>query len=334
MGMDYTRLKVVAVSTALVLSVAGGAARADLMSDSRTAFEAGHREEAFKLLNQAADQGIPKAQFLLGLLYERGRGGAPKDEKKAVEWFMKAALQGDPDAANNLGYHYYVGRGVSQSYDEAFRWYTAASQAATADDRDKSAAWTNLASLYHWGRGTKKDDKKAREFYLKAAELGNPAAQNNVAYLYEHGLGGPVDAAEAARWYKQAAEQGFSVAQGNLGVVYEDGRGMKRDDAQAEAWTLKAARQGDHHAQARLAHEAERGEHRPKDLVEAYKWYLLASKGGDGFSGHALERLAIVMKPDQIAEAIKRAEAESVPPAAPTEAPAVSTAPAQAPAHE
>ena len=51
---------------------------------------------------KAAEQGNAAAQYNLGVRYETGRGGLPKDEAKAVEWYRKAAEQGDADARNNL----------------------------------------------------------------------------------------------------------------------------------------------------------------------------------------------------------------------------------------
>src|ERR1035437_6848871 len=104
----------VAVLAVLAISTGTVFARADLMGDARVAFEAGHEEEAVKLLAQAAEKGDAKAQFRLGLLYEHGRV-VPKDEKKAAEWYAKAVAQGNSKAANNLGTLYRLGRGVARS---------------------------------------------------------------------------------------------------------------------------------------------------------------------------------------------------------------------------
>ena len=47
------------------------------------------------LLEIKARQGDAHAQVSLAAIYETGRG-VPKDETKAVEWYQKAAFQGDP----------------------------------------------------------------------------------------------------------------------------------------------------------------------------------------------------------------------------------------------
>lgn len=309
----------VAVLTALVLSAGALPARADLMDQSRAAFEAGHEEEAFTLLTQAAEKGDARAQFRLGLVYEHGRDGraGTKDDKKAAEWYAKAAAQGNPKAANNLGTLYRLGHGVPRDDAKAFSWYLKASQAkpdespATdrEDDREEAAVWTNLGGMYHWGKGTAKDEGKARDAYLKGATLGDPYAQNNLAYMLERGLGGAKDAAGAADWYRKAAENGFPVAQGNLALIYEAGRGVPRDDGEARGWYRKAALQGNAFAQYRLGRACERGRGEPKDLVEAYKWYLLSSERGDRRAAGAMARLKPVLTPAQLADAEARAAA-------------------------
>ena len=43
---------------------------------------------------KAAEQGLPEAQWNLGWMYESGKG-VPFDEKEAMKWFHKAAIQGD-----------------------------------------------------------------------------------------------------------------------------------------------------------------------------------------------------------------------------------------------
>jgi TPR repeat protein len=50
---------------------------------------------------KAADQGLASAQTNLGTRYASGRG-VPMDAAQAVEWFRKAAEQGDTSAAFNL----------------------------------------------------------------------------------------------------------------------------------------------------------------------------------------------------------------------------------------
>lgn len=54
--------------------------------------------EAAKWLQKAAEAGHPKSQYLLGTLYERGRG-VKQDSDLAVAWYKKAVAGGNMDAA-------------------------------------------------------------------------------------------------------------------------------------------------------------------------------------------------------------------------------------------
>ena len=51
--------------------------------------------EAVQWYRLAAEQGYAKAQFNLGLMYAKGRGG-PQDDTEAVRWYRLAAEQGTP----------------------------------------------------------------------------------------------------------------------------------------------------------------------------------------------------------------------------------------------
>ena len=55
----------------------------------------------FKETRKKAASGDPEAQFMLGYLYEMGKGGH-KDEKEAVKWYRKAAEQGNVAGKRSL----------------------------------------------------------------------------------------------------------------------------------------------------------------------------------------------------------------------------------------
>src|SRR6266487_705251 len=86
------------------------------------------------------------AQYLYkqGETYMFGRSGKPKDEKKAFEYFQRAAFLNHPEA-----------QGV-------------------------------LAFCYEFGLGVKNDFKQAELHYIPAAELGNGLAQARLAFLRKY----------------------------------------------------------------------------------------------------------------------------------------------------
>ena len=51
-----------------------------------------------------AEQGFVNAQFILGVMYDTGRG-VPQNDAEAVRWFRMAAEQGNADAQVHAGLH-------------------------------------------------------------------------------------------------------------------------------------------------------------------------------------------------------------------------------------
>jgi TPR repeat protein len=109
-----------------------------------------------------------------------------------------------------------------------------------------------LGWMYGHGEGVTKDEAKAFQWYLRAAEQGYAVAQSNVGYGYSNGEGVAKDQAKAFQWYLRAAEQGYAVAQSNVGSGYDNGKGVAKDQAKAFQWYLRAADQGNAAAQARV----------------------------------------------------------------------------------
>ncbi|MDY3736694.1 MAG: tetratricopeptide repeat protein, partial [Sodaliphilus sp.] len=85
--------------------------------------------------------------------------------------------QGYADAQNNLGNLYAEGKGVSQSYTEAVKWYRLAAEQGDAD------AQYYLGVCYATGDGVAKNRATAIRWYKKAAAQGNSTAQDNLRKL-------------------------------------------------------------------------------------------------------------------------------------------------------
>ena len=70
-----------------------------------------------------------------------------------------------------------------------------------------------LASYYERGRGVRKDQGAALDWYTRAASAGHAEAQYTVGDAYEKGhLGAAKDKSRALDWYHKAAAQGFRNA--------------------------------------------------------------------------------------------------------------------------
>jgi TPR repeat protein len=87
-----------------------------------------------------------------------------------VNWYRRAAEQGNATAQYNLASAYDNGRGVLQDKEQAARWYKRAAEQGVAD------AQYNLAIMYHEGQGVSRDDVQAYKWFsIVAAGGGNDA---------------------------------------------------------------------------------------------------------------------------------------------------------------
>jgi len=78
-------------------------------------------KRAARWYREAAEAGLPEAQFNLGYLYERGLG-LKADGPKAAVWYRRAALQGEAQAFRSLGMLYAVGGRVPRDDAKALFW--------------------------------------------------------------------------------------------------------------------------------------------------------------------------------------------------------------------
>lgn len=75
----------------------------------------------------AAEQGNPIAQYVLGTRFEHGEG-VEQDYQQAQYWYRKAANQGDRNAQYNLGMLYFDGKGIARDYRQAAEWFRKAAE--------------------------------------------------------------------------------------------------------------------------------------------------------------------------------------------------------------
>ena len=136
---------------------------ADALREGKAAFERKDYAAAMRWNREAADQGNPTAETLVGFLYEKGLG-AKRDHAEALAWYRKAADQGHAAAQRNIGILYEQGAGVPQDHAEALRWYRKAAEQGNA------GAQTNAGYLYEKGLGVPQDYGEALRWYRKAAE--------------------------------------------------------------------------------------------------------------------------------------------------------------------
>ena len=118
--------------------------------------------------------------------------------KKAYEFFLKAAENGDQSSQTNLGYFYDEGIYVERNFNKALYWYKKAYQQG-----DGSAA-SNIAINYK----LKNEFKKALWWFHKAVSLKDHDAFLEIGRLYESGLGVQKNTSKAICYYEQVINSG------------------------------------------------------------------------------------------------------------------------------
>ena len=94
------------------------------------------------------------------------------DYSTALREFVPLAELGDVVAQANLGTMYAHGLGVSQSYEESYKWNRRA-----ADQGIAYSQWA-VGSMYNWGNGVKQDHQESVRWFRLAADQGYAAAQS------------------------------------------------------------------------------------------------------------------------------------------------------------
>jgi TPR repeat protein len=227
------------------------------------------------LLEQAAENGLARAQTTLALYYLDGIL-VEKDFDLAFNFFQAAAASGDLEGIVGLGVNFARGYGCEKNLERAKQLYEIAAE------RGAAQAQFNLAWCYHYGLGVDRDFGLALKWYSVAAEQGNAGAIRGVGEMYELGAGGlQQDLGKAAQLYEQAAELGDLVAQFNLGVFYEYGDGVPVNRKLAETYLELSANQGHKSAQLNLGLLYQSGVDGFPDYKKAIYWLQLASESGN-----------------------------------------------------
>lgn len=127
-----------------------------------------------RCMRRAAEDGVPDAQFWLGVAYERDDFGIT-DDQEAVKWYRKAAALGNPDAEVELGRRYEDGNGVEQNYALAAEWYRRAAE-HVPNLGGAGQGRNDLGLLYLKGLGVPKDYVQAYMWFSVAGTESNIAA--------------------------------------------------------------------------------------------------------------------------------------------------------------
>jgi len=223
-----------------------------LLAEAKTLSDKGELDKAVGCITEISNLDPDHyTMYQLGVMYEKDEV-ADKDDKKAAEWYNKAAAAGNNDAMKKLGVMYCEGRGVSKDYTKAMELFHKAAAEGNTD------AMCRLGYMYWHGKGVTKDERKSTEWYHRAAEAGNSSAMFILGGRYSSGRGVSKDSGKAIEWYRKAAEAGHISAMHNLGWMYSNDKGASRDYRKAIEWYSKAAKLGHKGAQQKLTELTEK----------------------------------------------------------------------------
>ncbi|MEL1135319.1 MobP3 family relaxase [Desulfitobacterium sp. THU1] len=329
----------------------------------------GWYEKALALFHAAEEKKPWKyTEYRIGKMVAAGLG-TEQDDLQAADWLTLSANEKYKYAQYSLGGLYYHGKGVEQNYETAFDLYIRSADqsfpyasfelgkmmrdsigcvknSAEADRRFREAflGFTSLEEKGHddklqyrlgWmllnGVGTEKNETKAKEYFEKAATVGNPFACYQLAKLiladeaappqevekalvylkqaveaenpyaayflgklYETGQHVPQNTAEAVRLYTLSAEQDNDFAAHRLGKLYLGGGGVLKDVEAAIRWLTFAADRKNPFAEYALGILYLKGEDVPKDIPKALEYLKHSAAQGNQFAQYRLGKVYLM----------------------------------------
>ena len=233
---------------------------------------------ALVLYQSAADQGIIRAQLRAGLVYQR----LEKNED-AVKYFRLAAGKGNIAAQREYGRMLLYGKGVESDPREAVNILQ-----RIAEKGDNEARLILAESYTGTIPGTHLNLKRMLEYLWEGASQNAAEAQSKLGYCYEEGIGVPRDTGLAVKWYEKAAMQNYPQALVNLGHCYTNGRGTAMDKEKAFTLYKKAAELDFPPGMYNLGVCYAKGFGVKKDEVKAETTLLKAAELGDANAEYAL----------------------------------------------
>ena len=211
---------------------------------------------AFDYFKKALDHGYTLSYHYLGLIYQKGYG-VPKDEIKGFQMFKEGAEKGNDECVKDLARCYYNGTGCEHNIEKCYELikdatddyseyikascYLYGSESIKnineglqlfeklANNNNYSAAKT-LGNLYCNGTFVKQNDKKALEFYNKAANGLDADVLNNLYLLYTQSKDTSiVNYNLGYKYAKLSADNSNISGIANLLCCYINGYGVEKD---------------------------------------------------------------------------------------------------------
>jgi TPR repeat protein len=194
--------------------------------------------------------------------------------------------ESDPTAALRW-FEMAAGKGSGPAMIEAGLLYSNRRQ--SGDDRKALEYFLQAASVgdrvgkylagecYYFGKGVQTDTAKAVEFLQESAALGEPRAMDLLGTHFRRLR----QFDRARKYYEDAAAAGYALSQSNLGVLYMNGEGVQRSPEIAVNLFKQGAEKGDPSGMFFYASCLQDGLGVPKDTKAAADWFRRAARAGN-----------------------------------------------------
>lgn len=207
-----------------------------MVAEENDNYKSKEEAEYYRKLNlaKAYERGtiLKKDEVKAFLYYFKAATNWNYSEPEALEYLEKKAKEGNPYAEWHYGNYYSDPKIRAYDSEKAFYWFSKAAE------KNILVPLSNVAHMYIYGHGVKKDVKKGIELMLKAVELGTKSAQEHLARLYS-GYDDIIEPnyKEAFKWIEILVKKGSLSAKYDMGVCYFYGRGVPEDKSKAvEIW--------------------------------------------------------------------------------------------------
>jgi cell division septation protein DedD len=208
MAITVAKFSMAVAAVLVAVLVAAGPGRADVRAGVE-AYKRGDFAAALREFVDLAEQGDPRAQYNLAVMYQNGRG-VEKNPARALELQRKAANSGLAAAQHGLAVMYYRGEIIERDYAAAAKWFRRAA------DRGFATSQLNLGVMYFSSQGVERDDAEVVKWITLAAAKGLPEALYRLGRMYELGTIFTRSLSDAIYWYGKAGERGHEDAESQI----------------------------------------------------------------------------------------------------------------------
>ena len=259
---------------------------------------------AFKLLTEEAKNKNVLAIHDLGKIYEKGIGRDINLElseefyKKAFNGFLAIEREKPQKYIEyRIGKLYEAGRGITQSYPVALKWYVNAAR------QGHKYAQYSLGMLYLHSKGTDPDldkkfyQKEAMSLFQMSAEQGNAYASFEAAKILEKGLIDKPNINAAQKNYEEAFKGFLAMLEQReddnllyrVGKMYYEGLGTEKSEFIGIRYLEKAAKLNNINAQYALAKIYIKLE--DSKINEAIEWLMKLAEADHDMAQYSLGKI-------------------------------------------